>query len=134
VSGRRRYVCRLFILNHRSGKLSHAIKGLLVERRVAARSEIAMANQFRLTPREQETIKYLMLGLTSKEIATQMEISPHTVNTFFRNIRSKMAVSTRSGIIGKIVGTRSRGAATRSEFAQDPTSHECMNKKEGGLP
>jgi len=44
----------------------------------------------------------LMDGLTSKEIAVRMNVTPNTVKTFVRLIMSKMAVSTRSGIVGKI--------------------------------
>jgi len=44
----------------------------------------------------------LTLGLTSKEIASRMNISPNTVKAFFRMVMTKMLVSTRSGIVGKI--------------------------------
>ncbi len=61
-----------------------------------------IAEQFRLTHREKEIVELLTLGLTSKEIATRMNVSPNTVKTYFRLIMGKMAVSTRSGIVGKI--------------------------------
>jgi len=105
TSGRRRYTCRVVIINHNSGEPSRAMTALLIERSLTRGLHISeMANQFRLTQREQETIRLLMLGLTSKEIAIRMTISPHTVDTFFRNIRSKMAVSSRSAIISKLAG------------------------------
>ena len=59
-----------------------------------------------LTPREQETIQLLMEGLTSKEIAERMKISPSTVKAFLRLVMVKMGVSTRSGIVGKLLGSR----------------------------
>jgi DNA-binding CsgD family transcriptional regulator len=46
----------------------------------------------------------LLEGLTSKEIADRMGISPNTVKAFIRLVMVKMNVSTRSGIIGRIVG------------------------------
>jgi DNA-binding NarL/FixJ family response regulator len=52
--------------------------------------------------REQETVELLTLGLTSKEIASRMNISPNTVKAFFRMVMTKMAVTTRAGIVGKI--------------------------------
>jgi len=41
-------------------------------------------------------------GLTSKEIAVKMNISPNTVKAFLRFIMLKLGVTTRSGILGKI--------------------------------
>jgi DNA-binding CsgD family transcriptional regulator len=48
----------------------------------------------------------LLQGLTSKEIAQRMGISPNTVKAFLRLVMVKMGVSTRSGIVGKIVGPK----------------------------
>ena len=77
--------------------------GILLERMAPDSVDIsAVAKQFRLTQREQETVGLLTLGLTSKEIASRMNISPNTVKAFFRLVMTKMAVSTRSGIVGKI--------------------------------
>lgn len=105
MSGRRHYVCRAFPLNHNSGISSRVITGLLLERSAPKSANIhQVAEQFHLTQREQETVGLLTLGLTSKEIASRMNISPNTVKTFFRLVMTKMAVSTRSGIVGKIVG------------------------------
>jgi DNA-binding CsgD family transcriptional regulator len=75
-------------------------------------NEVAMiaelSERFGLTCREQETVQFLLEGLTSKEIALRMKISPNTVKAFIRLVMVKMGVSTRSGIIGKIVGSRPR--------------------------
>ena len=64
------------------------------------------AKQFELTEREQETVQMLLQGLTSKEIAARMGISPNTVKAFLRLVMVKMGVSTRSGIVGRIAGLR----------------------------
>ena len=101
-SGKRRYRCRVFILA-RSGKPAQATTAILLERLTPASRDLsAVARQFRLTLREQETVELLTLGLTSKEIASRMNISPNTVKAFFRMVMTKMAVSTRAGIVGKI--------------------------------
>jgi DNA-binding NarL/FixJ family response regulator len=104
ISGRRHYVCRVFALSHNSSGVSaRTITGLLIERMAPKAVGLPeIAEQFRLTQREQETVGLLTLGLTSKEIATRMNISPNTVKAFFRLVMTKMAVSTRSGIVGKI--------------------------------
>jgi DNA-binding CsgD family transcriptional regulator len=103
TSGRRRYLCRTFALTGRSGNGSRLMTGLLIERHAPKMVNVSeAAEQFHLTQREQETISLLTLGLTSKEIATRMKISPNTVKTFFRLVMTKMGVNTRSGIVGMI--------------------------------
>jgi DNA-binding CsgD family transcriptional regulator len=64
-----------------------------------------MSEQFALTERERETVELLLQGLTSKEIAIRMNISPNTVKAFLRLVMVKMGVSTRSGIVGRVVGS-----------------------------
>jgi DNA-binding CsgD family transcriptional regulator len=112
-SARRTYVCRSFPLevaaNHKNGSSANG-GGLLVvmlERKSNEATTIAeIAERFGLTAREQETVQFLLEGFTSKEIAQRMKISPNTVKAFIRLVMVKMSVSTRSGIIGKIVGPR----------------------------
>ena len=48
-------------------------------------------------------MEFLIQGLSSKEIAYRMNISPNTVKAFFRLVMLKMEVSNRSGIMGKII-------------------------------
>ena len=48
-------------------------------------------------------MSHLLQGLTSKEIAREMDISPYTVKTYVRLVMIKMGVTTRSGIVGKLV-------------------------------
>jgi DNA-binding CsgD family transcriptional regulator len=105
TSGRRRYVCRMFSLNPSAGTgtRSGMVTALLLERdsgRAASFSEVA--EKFHLTVREQEVVGLLTFGLTGKEIADRMDISPNTVKTFFRLVMTKMGVCTRAGIVGKI--------------------------------
>ena len=103
MSGRRRCMCRAFALVQNSGRPSRVITALLIERSAPRSPKISeVAAHFRLSQREQEAVELLTLGLTSKEIAGQMHVAPSTVKTFFRLIMSKMAVNTRSGIVGMI--------------------------------
>lgn len=114
-SSKRTYLCRTFPLgltgnqkvgNQKNGSASS--RGLLIvmlERRSNQAATIAdISGRFGLTARERETVQLLLEGLTSKEIAQRMAISPNTVKAFIRLVMVKMDVSTRSGIIGKIVG------------------------------
>jgi DNA-binding NarL/FixJ family response regulator len=41
--------------------------------------------------------------LTTKEIAHRMSVSPNTIKQFVKLTMSKMGVTTRSGIIGKLI-------------------------------
>ena len=106
-SGKRTYLCRSFTLkiSAKEGTFSEA-RVLLFERKennVATVSEAC--GRFGLTHREQETIHLLLQGLTSKEIAERMKISPSTVKAFLRLVMVKMGVGTRSAIVGKVLGT-----------------------------
>ena len=103
-SAKRTYVCRSFPLSVplKAAGCSPTLL-LLLERNASNGVTMAdISERFRLTPREQETVKLLLQGLTSKEIAQRMNISPNTVKAFIRLVMVKMDVSTRSGIIGKI--------------------------------
>lgn len=48
-----------------------------------------------LTDREREIIKWVIEGMTNKEIAAQLGISDHTVKTHVRNIFGKLKVNRR---------------------------------------
>jgi DNA-binding CsgD family transcriptional regulator len=64
-----------------------------------------MVLKFRLTERERGTVELLLEGLTTKEIAQRMNISPNTVKAFLRTVMLKLEVSNRSGILAKVLGT-----------------------------
>ena len=105
-SGERRYRVRLFSLNKSRNLSPSPSHALMLERSDRTVVDISSAaTVFNLTPREQETLSFLVQGMTSKEIATHMGVSPHTVKAFLRLVMSKMQVSTRSGIVGKLVST-----------------------------
>ena len=52
-----------------------------------------------LTHREQDILRLMALGKTSKEIGSKLFISNHTVDTHRRNILQKLGISTTSEII-----------------------------------
>ena len=101
VSGRRRYQCRIFMSEIDSEGRFEPTIAITFERRRALLRELV--TRFQLTDRESEAVQHLAQGLTSKEIAQQMNISVNTVKVFLRLIMIKMGVTTRSGIIGKLV-------------------------------
>ena len=105
-SGRRRYVCKGFQLDC-SGRVSTSpAVAVLLERNVPPDLALEeLCRQFDLTPRERETVELLVQGLTTKEIANRLAISPNTVKAFVRLVMVKMSVSTRSGIVGRLTGS-----------------------------
>ena len=108
ISGRRKYICRAFRFDCNSANEDTLKMALLLERHCISAAEWGEAlGQFDLTARELETVTLLVEGLTSKQIANRMKISPNTVKAFLRLVMVKMDVSTRSGIVGKIVGPHS---------------------------
>jgi len=58
--------------------------------------------QFRLTDREVEIVKYISEGWTNKEIAHHLEISEHTVKEHVRHLLKKTKSTTRTGILAQI--------------------------------
>jgi DNA-binding NarL/FixJ family response regulator len=117
-SARRAYLCRSFPLNitlTNRHPVGPALVLLLERKSNAGISTAELGERYGLTPREQQTVQALLQGLTSKEIAERMKISPNTVKAFIRLVMVKMNVSTRSGIIGKLVEPNSpdRAALTR---------------------
>ena len=110
ISGRRRYSCRAFMLGGESGKARGSDSAqpsivVLLERAFPQAPEIAhWCESFQLTARECETVKYVLKGLTTKEIAAQMHISPKTVKSFLKLVMTKTGASNRMGIIAKVLG------------------------------
>jgi DNA-binding CsgD family transcriptional regulator len=107
-SAKRTYHCRPISLrlNGNAQVPHHPALVLLLERNTNRGVKLAeTSTRFGLTPREQGTVRLLFEGLTSKEIAERMNISPNTVKAFLRLVMVKMGVSTRSGIMGKITGS-----------------------------
>jgi DNA-binding CsgD family transcriptional regulator len=106
-SGRRRYTCRSFRIDCNVRYSPQPSIVVLLERNVTGSLILEeISKQFDLTQRERETVELLVQGMTSKEIANRMAISPNTVKAFLRLVMVKMGVSTRSGIVGRIAGSR----------------------------
>lgn len=66
----------------------------------------APRTDYGLTDREQKILELMIEGLIKKEIADQLSISYHTVDTHLRNIYSKLHVHTRTGAVAKALKER----------------------------
>ena len=101
LSGRRKYVgLTIPLANWRRPPATAAVALVLERNGVASWRAADVSESFRLTEREREVIELLIQGLTNKEIAVRMNISPNTVRAFIRMVMGKLGVSTRSGIVG----------------------------------
>lgn len=59
-----------------------------------------------ITPKESETLMYVVEGLTNESIGDKMGISSNTVNTHLKKIYSKLDVHTRSALAVKVLKER----------------------------
>jgi DNA-binding CsgD family transcriptional regulator len=59
-----------------------------------------------LTAREREVLEQLVDGKTTKRIASDFDISYHTVDMHIRNIYTKLHVHSRSGAVAKALKER----------------------------
>jgi two-component system NarL family response regulator len=66
----------------------------------------AIDEQYLLSHRETEIVKEIENGLTYKDIATKLGISPHTVHTHIKNIYEKLHAKDRQGAL---VAARKKG-------------------------
>ena len=104
-SAQRVYLCRALPLHSDANVPARPALTLILERKRNGGGTVGEISQrFGLTAREEETMRLLAEGFCSKEIAARMKISPNTVKAFVHLVMVKMSVSTRSGIIGKLVG------------------------------
>jgi DNA-binding CsgD family transcriptional regulator len=101
------YVCRSYLVESEDGLLSGRLVALHLER--ASMGDLVIrdiSNRYHLSEREEETLKGVLMGLSTKEVADQMGISPNTVKAYIRLVMIKMGVATRWGIIAKVIGSR----------------------------
>jgi DNA-binding CsgD family transcriptional regulator len=102
------YVCRAYVLEGSDGIfVQQPVVALHLERDLSA-SDAAyeVGTRYHLTEREMEALKGILIGLGSKEVAERMNISPNTVKAFLRLIMIKMGVTTRAGIVAKVLQNR----------------------------
>jgi len=102
ISGKRRYTCRQLLLQSKDRR---AMLAVLLERSSRDAFDLSeLSRRFHLSRRESETVLHLTRGLSTKEVAHRMSVSPNTVKQFVRLTMSKMGVTTRVGIVSKVVG------------------------------
>ncbi|MEO0558692.1 MAG: response regulator transcription factor [Bacteroidota bacterium] len=69
-------------------------------------SRLAPQADYGLSDREREILHQLVDGLTKKQIAEQIHLSPHTIDGHIRNIYAKLHVHSRSEVVAKALRER----------------------------
>jgi DNA-binding CsgD family transcriptional regulator len=57
-----------------------------------------------LAPRARETLEHLLAGLSEKQIASKLRLSPNTVHHYVKSIHRHFGVSSRSELLARWVG------------------------------
>jgi len=92
----------------------------------APAADPAESSAYRLSGREEQVLHQISQGLTHGQIATRLGISPHTVDTYVKRIRTKLGVGnkaelTRAALLGRLaVGEPPPETPETSETADIP--------------
>lgn len=102
-SGRRRCICRMI----RAENVNHDSAGATVislERLQAPSLTLDyVVERFGLTERERQVTCLMLDGLSDKEIAIRLNLSPNTVRSFTRVVRAKTGSASRFELMSKLL-------------------------------
>lgn len=74
----------------------------------AEREEIA-----RLTPRQRQVLASLMAGASEKELAHELNLSPHTVHEHVKAIHRAFGARSRGEVLARVANAKAQGQRTR---------------------
>lgn len=77
--------------------------------------EYAIANE-KITDREREVLRLAALGRTDKQIANELDITTHTVSTYWKRLRKKFQAASRSEIIASALRAESSGSMMETQI------------------
>jgi DNA-binding CsgD family transcriptional regulator len=98
------YMCRSFVIHQQNGTRIEPTIAVYLQRDASIVNALeALAAEYHLSDREQQALHGIAVGLSAKEMAQRMKISPNTVKSFLRIVMIKMGVGTRAGILGKLL-------------------------------
>ena len=108
--GRHGYQCRVFPVLAADASFPGELLVLHFERDWSPEDRLSeLSAEYQLTSREHEVLSGIAMGLSSKELADRMDISPGTVKSFIRMIMAKLGVKTRGAILAKLLAIPERG-------------------------
>ena len=103
------FICRLYVLDTCDAWVSQPLLALLLERHRRTRIIDEFAAHHHLTEREQQALKGLSMGLSTKVIAATMNIKPSTLRSFLRLIKIKMGAPTTSELMIRLLQSEAAG-------------------------
>jgi DNA-binding CsgD family transcriptional regulator len=122
-AGQTIYLCRAYFIESQHHALSRPVIAIVFEKSTSTIDTIDLiAAEFKLTRREQQTLEGISRGLSSKELATQMKISPNTVKAFVHLIITKMGVTTRAEVVAKVLAYLENTSDTARSAESGPVS------------
>lgn len=71
-----------------------------------ARAGARATNTYGLSRRERDVLELMVSGMTKRDMAQRLSLSPHTIDQHVRRIYSKLDVHTRGHAVAKAVGER----------------------------
>ncbi len=99
-----------------------AILPLLARRASLALSTVGEGDIPWLTVREQQVIEQLVLGKSVRQIAEDLERSPHTVHDHVKSLHRKLGASSRGELIARALGYLEVGTRGRDETPAQPNA------------
>ena len=106
------YTCRVYLIPENEG-LKQSLLALHFERGVSAPEAVRKLSViYGLTERQHEALLGIATGLSNKEMAQRMRISPNTVKVYLRLIMAKMGATSRAEVAAKLLGIPLRSGVT----------------------
>ncbi len=101
--GAQKYSCRAYVAEPERDSAGRPLVVLHLQKEISPGEAMCeVAANYHLTYREQQALRGISMGLTSKELAERMNISPNTVKAFLRLIKVKMGAATRAAMVAKL--------------------------------
>lgn len=116
-SRRRRYaVTGVVLLDHASGSEKPESHYLFMLERISPEGMNLqlISRQWKLSRREKEMVRLLLGDKSNKEIAHILGLSPHTVKGYLKLLMRRLGVSSRTGVIARLLTGRSPALAEGS--------------------
>jgi DNA-binding CsgD family transcriptional regulator len=128
-AGGHEYSCRAFLVKAENGSIAQ-ILALHLKRELSLFDAVRhVADEYHLTDREQEALIGISRGLSSKEVAVQMKISPNTVKAFLRLIMIKMGTGSRAGLVAKLLDQNGLRVTAESPPGVRPSPRAAMARE-----
>ena len=110
----------------RSVELDHVLDALANAPRVSATTHKGVEL---LSARERQVVQYLASGMTNREIAEALELSPHTIKNYLFRIFEKLGVSSRTELLYLTINKSPLGDPTgrAATFAETIAAAESGN-------